>query len=236
MDADEAVENDVRYRASGSSLEQISLGRLILRSLTAAALLSNAGLCWPAVTTESDVPVPRFDGFFLRTATADSPAEGLSSFAIEADDVRILLRDVTPSSFVAVDEIGRGTSPRDGAAVSGALLEHLDSKRCPVLFSTHFHEQLAKLPLSLSGTVGMKLVDYSLQLVESDAIEAARLGAFRKTFRGRRLFAGEQGQRWISARFCLGALLLQYTGSSSVVARHDSARPCNVARAMRCAF
>ena len=230
MDADEAVENDVSISSQWLVTGANQSGKsTILRSLTAAALLSNAGLCWPAVTTESDVPVPRFDGFFLRTATADSPAEGLSSFAIEADDVRILLRDVTPSSFVAVDEIGRGTSPRDGAAVSGALLEHLDSKRCPVLFSTHFHEQLAKLPLSLSGTGGMKLVDYSLQLgmVESsDAIEAARSRGVPENFltRAEALSQASRGNaRYRQGFVSVLSLLQDITGSEAVLlsARHE---------------
>eukprot|EP01052_Picozoa_sp_SAG31_P028903 SAG31_NODE_2830_length_5027_cov_3.418425_7_plen_73_part_00 len=51
------------------------------------------GLAAPVDATASYVP--RLDGYFLRTAAADCPAEGLSAFALEADDMRILLRDVT---------------------------------------------------------------------------------------------------------------------------------------------
>ena len=58
----------------------------------------------------------RQDGYFLRTAASDCPAEGLSAFALEADDMRILLRDVTPRSLAAIDELGRGTAPRWHAA------------------------------------------------------------------------------------------------------------------------
>lgn len=96
--------------------------------------------------------VPRLDGYFLRTAAADCPAEGLSAFALEADDMRILLRDVTCRSLAAVDELGRGTAPKDGAALVGALLEELDRRGGPTVFATHLQAELAGLPLELPRT------------------------------------------------------------------------------------
>lgn len=63
------------------------------------------------------------------------------------DDVRVLLRDCTPNSLVLLDEIGKGTSARDGAALSGALLEALDAIPVTAVFATHLHE-LFDLPLA----------------------------------------------------------------------------------------
>jgi hypothetical protein len=51
--------------------------------------------------------VPRYDAFFLRTASFDVPAEGKSALALEMDDVRVLLRDATPRTLVMVDELGK---------------------------------------------------------------------------------------------------------------------------------
>ena len=128
----------------------------LLRSVTAVALLANCGLAVPANMSSSDsdnvVPIPRLDGYFLRTNGADCPAEGLSAFALEADDMRILLRDVTPRSLAAVDELGRGTAPREGAAIVGAVLEELDKRGCPSLFATHLQEELCALPLTFART------------------------------------------------------------------------------------
>ena len=73
--------------------------------------------------------------------------QGKSAFALEMDDVRVLLRDCTPRSLVLLDEIGKGTSARDGAALSGALLEALDAVPVTAVFATHLHE-LFDLPLS----------------------------------------------------------------------------------------
>jgi len=64
------------------------------------------------------------------------------------DDLRVVLRDCTPRSLVMVDELGKGTSSRDGAAIAGALLEHLDRAKVSGIFATHLHEIL-ELPLDL---------------------------------------------------------------------------------------
>jgi DNA mismatch repair protein MSH4 len=53
------------------------------------------------------------------------------------DDVRVLLRDCTPRSLAMVDELGKGTSARDGAALGGALLEALDAVPLTCIFATH---------------------------------------------------------------------------------------------------
>lgn len=73
---------------------------------------------WAIVTvpTPPSCPPPpdptSFDGFFLRTASFDIPAEGKSAFALEMDDVRVMLRDSSDRSLALVDELGKGTSAR----------------------------------------------------------------------------------------------------------------------------
>jgi DNA mismatch repair ATPase MutS len=40
-----------------------------------------------------------------------------------------------------MDEVGRGTSVRDGLAIAFAVVQHLYFKnKCRALFATHFHE------------------------------------------------------------------------------------------------
>jgi len=40
-----------------------------------------------------------------------------------------------------MDEVGRGTTVKDGLAIAFATIHHLVSKnRCRALFATHFHE------------------------------------------------------------------------------------------------
>jgi DNA mismatch repair ATPase MutS len=41
-----------------------------------------------------------------------------------------------------VDELGKGTEVRAGAALAGALLEQLDASGCRGIFATHLHSLL----------------------------------------------------------------------------------------------
>ncbi len=56
----------------------------MLRSVCAVALLANCGLLVPA----RRVRVPFYDAFLLRNFSGDSPVEGMSSFALEMQEVQ----------------------------------------------------------------------------------------------------------------------------------------------------
>jgi DNA mismatch repair ATPase MutS len=75
----------------------------LMRSVLVIALLANCGLFIPA----SMASIPRFDTFFLRTASYDIPSEAKSAFALEMDDIRVILRDCTSQSLVMIDELGK---------------------------------------------------------------------------------------------------------------------------------
>lgn len=83
----------------------------IMRSTAAATLLTVCGLAAPL---EAGSRIRRFDHLFVRGASSDVPAENMSAFGAEMADVAALLRSCGQQSLVFVDELGRGTSPRDG--------------------------------------------------------------------------------------------------------------------------
>ena len=74
----------------------------LMRSVLVAALLANCGLFVPC----TQAWVPKYDHFFLRTASHDVPIEKKSAFALEMDDVRIILKDATSRSLIMIDELG----------------------------------------------------------------------------------------------------------------------------------
>lgn len=129
----------------------------LLRSTLVVALLANCGMFVPCTRAS----VPRYRSFFLRTASYDIPSEGMSAFALEMDDVRVMLRDSADGrGLVMLDEIGKGTSSKDGASIAGALLETLDSQSTTGIFCTHLHEML-DLPLNLRS-VSRKTMSFSV--------------------------------------------------------------------------
>ncbi|KAL9181559.1 hypothetical protein ACHAXT_010364 [Thalassiosira profunda] len=116
----------------------------LMRSTAAAALLINCGLCAPV---DKGSAVRRFDSIFVRGASADVPTEDKSAFGAEMGDVAALLRSCGERSLVFVDEIGRGTSPKDGTSLAGAILEKMSEAHMSGMFATHLHGIL-KLPFS----------------------------------------------------------------------------------------
>ena len=125
----------------------------LLRSTCAVALLGACGLAVPA---SSSTAVPYFDAFMLRNFSADSPLEELSSFAVEMKEMRYVLTDATSQSLVLIDELGKGTEARAGAAIAATILEALDSSGCKGVFATHLHS-LLDLQLKIPGTKKMMM-------------------------------------------------------------------------------
>lgn len=75
----------------------------LMRTILVAALLANCGLFTPCTAAK----IPRYDHFFLRTSSHDIPSEGKSAFAVEMEDMRIILDDSTQRSLIMIDELGK---------------------------------------------------------------------------------------------------------------------------------
>jgi len=145
MDKSESVSNS--FDLNGLFLltaPNMSGKSTLMRSTAAAALVANAGLCAPVGVGSS---VKRFDSLFVRGASSDVPTEDKSAFGAEMGDVSALLRSCGEHSLVFVDEIGRGTSPKDGTSLAGAILEKMAEANMSGMFATHLHGIL-KLPYS----------------------------------------------------------------------------------------
>lgn len=87
------------------------------------------------------------DAVLTRMGASDQLAKGRSTMMVEVQETAEILRTASHKSLVILDELGRGTSTHDGAALAHAVLVHLltrdDARRPTLLFVTHF--------LSLAG-------------------------------------------------------------------------------------
>lgn len=61
----------------------------------------------------------------------------LQSTASARPHHRYVLEDATKDSLVLVDELGKGTEVRAGAAIAAAVLEALDAAGCKVFISPY---------------------------------------------------------------------------------------------------
>ncbi len=124
----------------------------LMRSTAAVALLTACGLCAPV---ECGSEIRRFDNIFVRGASSDIPTEQKSAFGAEMGDIAAMLRCCGPKSLVFVDELGRGTSPREGTQLAGAIVESMANAGISGIFATHLHDIL-QLPLSCWNIVALK--------------------------------------------------------------------------------
>ncbi|KAL6868443.1 muts domain V domain-containing protein [Trichoderma novae-zelandiae] len=108
-----------------------------LRQNALITIMAQIGCYVPASYAELGI----VDAIFSRVGSADSLFHDQSTFMVEMLETAQILRQATPRSFVIMDEIGRGTTPEDGTAISFACLHHLVTiNQCRTLFATHFHD------------------------------------------------------------------------------------------------
>lgn len=87
-----------------------------------------------------------FDGLFVRMGAGDNTTEGDSTFMVEMKECTEIIKKSTESSFVVLDEVGRGTSTGDGTSICIAILEYLhDIKGCLTMISSHYNEIADKI-------------------------------------------------------------------------------------------
>lgn len=107
-----------------------------LRQNALITILAQIGCYVPAAHAELGI----VDAIFSRVGSADNLYRDQSTFMVEMLETAHILKHATSRSFVIMDEIGRGTTPEDGTAVSFACLHHLATiNQCRTLFATHFH-------------------------------------------------------------------------------------------------
>jgi len=101
---------------------------------------------------------------FARISMDDSIAASVSTFAGEMREAAHILDNAEAGSLVIIDELGRGTSPRDGMAIALAICESLVETRAYVWFATHFKE-LAEILSERAGVMNLHMkveVNYHL--------------------------------------------------------------------------
>ncbi|PHH67236.1 hypothetical protein CDD81_3005 [Ophiocordyceps australis] len=118
-----------------------------VRALSLVVLVAQVGSYVPA----DRLSLTLCDAIHTRAGARDNLFAGESTFMVEVSETARILASATPRSLVVLDELGRGTSTHDGAAIAHAVLHHLvSSLRCLTLFITHY-QGLSRLAHGLHG-------------------------------------------------------------------------------------
>ena len=62
----------------------------------------------------------------------------LSTFAAELKTLVTMTNEIKPHALVLLDEIGSGTDPEEGSALSIAIIEALQAQHATIIATTHF--------------------------------------------------------------------------------------------------
>ncbi|PBP17310.1 DNA mismatch repair protein Msh4 [Diplocarpon rosae] len=128
-----------------------------IRSIALMSVMAQVGSFVPA----NDANFKIIHQLFARVSMDDCIEANVSTFASEMRETAFILRNIDENSLAIIDELGRGTSTRDGLAISLSIAEALVQSKALVLFATHFRE-LAQIMQNRLGVVNMHLdVDLS---------------------------------------------------------------------------
>ncbi|MBK7643432.1 MAG: hypothetical protein IPJ19_10340 [Planctomycetes bacterium] len=107
---------------------------LALKTAGLFALCTRMGLPFPC---DQGSTCPLYDGIVADIGDEQEISQSLSTFSSHLKRIREGLERATNATLVLLDELGSGTDPDEGAALSEALLEILLARKSPTLVSTH---------------------------------------------------------------------------------------------------
>ena len=108
----------------------------LIRALGIAVIMAQAGMYVPC----SEFKYKPYQAIFSRILGNDNIFKGLSTFAVEMSELRVILRQSDENSLILGDELCSGTETESALSIFMAGLMELDKKHSSFVFATHFHE------------------------------------------------------------------------------------------------
>ncbi len=174
-----------------------------LKTVGLFALMVQTGIPIPAAP---DSTLPVFENIFADIGDFQSIENDLSTFSSHVQRIANILRQATARSLVLLDEIGAGTDPAEGSALSIALLEELTGRGCKTLVTTH-HSNLKAFAFDTPGVENGSMEFESTTLAPTYRFKAGvpgssyaleicdRLGLKKSLLQRSRVLLGEDKQR-----------------------------------------
>lgn len=108
-----------------------------MRQVALIILMAQIGSFVPASACDISIS----DALFTRIGASDNLAKGDSTFMVEMNEMSNIINNADETSFVILDEVGRGTSTNDGYSIAKSIIEYMSrNNKSKTLFATHYHE------------------------------------------------------------------------------------------------
>jgi DNA mismatch repair protein MutS len=107
----------------------------LIKSIGICIIMAQAGLYVPC---DEFIYCP-YEYLFTRIIGNDNMFKGLSTFAVEMSELRVILQKSNAKSLVLGDELCSGTENDSALSIFMAGIEHLYAAKSSFIFATHFH-------------------------------------------------------------------------------------------------
>jgi DNA mismatch repair protein MutS len=141
----------------------------IMKALGLCLIMAQCGLYVPAQRFEYNI----FTALYTRISGGDNLFKGQSSFMVEMQELRTILKKANSKSFIISDEISKGTEVMSGTSIVGASIVKLSKLGAKFLFTTHLHD-LPKLK-AIKELNNIKFVYLSVEQKDGELIFSRKL-------------------------------------------------------------
>ncbi len=108
---------------------------VVLKTLGLFAVLTKMAL--PLICEQSS-KMKLFDNIFIDIGDDQSIADGVSTFASHIINYKKFIDNIDNNTLILLDEIGTGTSVKEGSGFAKALIDYLLNKSAMIVFTSHF--------------------------------------------------------------------------------------------------
>ena len=138
QDDDRGPDGSTGHRYSGMLLYGTNaVGKTsFIRALGIVVIMAQAGLYVPC----TEFTFKPYTAIFSRIVGNDNLFRGLSTFAVEMSELRVILKMADENSLILGDELCSGTETESALSIFVAGLMDLHEKQSTFIFATHFHE------------------------------------------------------------------------------------------------
>ena len=104
-----------------------------LKTAGVIVLMAKAGLFVPCLGAK----IYPYQNIYCDISTEQSLEQGFSTYGAHIKNISEILNKIDSNSLVLFDELGSGTDPEEGAAISRAILEYISKKQTACIITTH---------------------------------------------------------------------------------------------------
>ena len=108
----------------------------LIRALGICIIMAQSGLYVPC----SQFQYKPYRSIFSRILGNDNLFKGLSTFAVEMSELRVILKSSDEYSLILGDELCSGTETESALSIFMAGIMELHKRKASFIFATHFHE------------------------------------------------------------------------------------------------